>query len=425
MKTPSAAPPSSPENQGSRGLRDPRKPKLAAPKSSGAADAGSRNEPFDRVIGFFSSLRLTVVLLGLGMVLIFAGTLAQVNLGLYKAQNEFFRSFLIYWGPKGASWKLPVFPGGYLVGTLLLINLVTAHYQRFTFSRKKAGIWLTHVGIILLIVGQLLTDMLSRESSMHLREGEAKNYSEAQQEAELVLIDVTDRDTDKVVAIPQSLLKPGKEIAHRELPFKIRVKEFYPNAHVTNRKADAAGPIPATQGIGPRAEVRELPRVTEMDKRDVPASVVEIVTPAGSLGTWLASEFIEAPQTFAVNNHTYEVSLRPRRFYVPYSLQLLKFQHDLYAGTDTPKNFSSRVVLDRPDTREHREVLIYMNTPLRYAGKTYYQASYDEDDHGTILQVVRNPGWLTPYLSCVLVAAGLIVQFMSHLLGFAAKRRVD
>jgi hypothetical protein len=115
--------------------------------------------------------------------------------------------------------------------------------------------------------------------------------------------------------------------------------------------------------------------------------------------------------------------MRPRRHYKPYSLQLLKFQHDIYAGTDIPKNFSSRVVLDRPDTGEKREVLIYMNSPLRYAGETYYQASYDEDNHGTILQVVHNPSWLTPYFSCILVGAGLLVQFAMHLVGFTRKRR--
>jgi hypothetical protein len=41
----------------------------------------------------------------------------------------------------------------------------------------------------------------------------------------------------------------------------------------------------------------------------------------------------------------------------------------------------------------------------------------------TILQVVRNPGWLTPYLACGIVTAGLIVQFLIHLVGFAGKRR--
>ena len=60
------------------------------------------NYLLDRLVSFFTSLRLTVVCLALGLVLVFWGTMAQVDLGLYKAQNEFFRSFIIYWGPKGA-----------------------------------------------------------------------------------------------------------------------------------------------------------------------------------------------------------------------------------------------------------------------------------------------------------------------------------
>jgi hypothetical protein len=93
-------------------------------------------------------------------------------------------------------------------------------------------------------------------------------------------------------------------------------------------------------------------------------------------------------------------------------------------GTDIPKNFASRVALMHPETHENREVLIYMNNPLRYAGETFYQASYDEDDRGTVLQVVHNPSWLTPYFACILVGGGLIVQFMMHLLGFAGKWRM-
>ena len=104
------------------------------------------------VFNFFSSLKLTVVLLVLGCVLVFWGTLAQVHVGLYKAQNEFFRSFFIYWGPKSASWKIPIFPAGYLVGGILLINLVTAHFKRFRLSREKVGIWMVHVGLILLLL---------------------------------------------------------------------------------------------------------------------------------------------------------------------------------------------------------------------------------------------------------------------------------
>jgi hypothetical protein len=377
----------------------------------------------DRLISFFTSLRLTVVCLALGLVLVFWGTLAQVDLGLYKAQNEFFRSFIIYWGPKGASWRLPVFPGGYLIGGVLVLNLIASQLKRFTFTASKTGIWMVHVGLILLLLGQLLTDLLSRESTLHLRNGEAKNYSETEREAELAVIDTTDPDADKVIAIPQGILASQKSIHPGDLPFTIQVKDFFANSQVSERAANAAAPPAATQGLGPRATVRELPRVTQMDVRDVPSAVVEIVTPEGSLGTWLVSEFVEQPQAFTVNQRTYQLELRPRRHYKPYSIQLLKFQHDVYAGTDIPKNFSSRVLLQRPQTGEKREVLIYMNSPLRYAGETYYQSGFDPDNQGTILQVVHNPSWLTPYLSCVLVGVGLVAQFTTSLLGFIRKQR--
>ena len=115
--------------------------------------------------------------------------------------------------------------------------------------------------------------------------------------------------------------------------------------------------------------------------------------------------------------------LRMERFYMPYSLRLLEFKHDIYKGTDVPKAFSSRLVLDRPQTGEHRDVLIYMNNPLRYDGVTFYQASFDPDDGGTVLQVVHNPSWITPYLACILVGAGLITQFLSHLIPFLKRKR--
>jgi hypothetical protein len=65
-----------------------------------------------------------------------------------------------------------------------------------------------------------------------------------------------------------------------------------------------------------------------------------------------------------------------------------------------------------------------MNNPLRYAGYTFYQASFEPgNDKVTILQVVRNPSWLIPYIACSLMTLGLLWQFTIHLLGFIAKRR--
>lgn len=378
----------------------------------------------DRLIAFFTSLKLSVVTLVLAMLLVFFGTLAQVERGLYQAQHEFFRSFLIYWGPPGAAWKVPVFPGGYLIGGVMLINLLAAHLRYYRTGWKHLGLVMIHFGLVLLLLGQLATDLLSVESTLHLREGETKNYTVVDRRAELAVVDVTDAQHDRVVAIPQRVLEHQTAITHPELPFTVRVQRFMANSTVTNRRGSNAAPPASDQGAGAQLTVQELPRVTAMDRRDVPSALIEIVTPAGSQGTWLVSEFIDQPQRFTWQSRHYELSLRQRRDYTPHSLTLLEFRHDKYPGTEIPKNFSSRVRLRHPQTGEDREVLIYMNNPLRYGGATYYQASFDTDNQGTILQVVRNPGWLTPYVACVLVSLGLIWQFSLHLFNFLRQRRV-
>lgn len=376
----------------------------------------------DRLTKVFTSLKLTVVCLTLAMLLVFFGTLAQVDLGLYKAQNEFFRSFLIYWGPKGADWKIPVFPGGYLIGGLLLINLIAAHYSRFGFRKDKFGIVITHLGLILLLMGQLATDMLSTESSLHLRNGEAKNYSESDRLTELAVIGKVDPRTDQVVAIPDSRLAGGSVIRTPELPFAVRVKHFYRNSLLVAQATDDFEKSGATQGVGPDVWIREEPRTTKMDERDTPSALVELVADGKSLGSWLVSTRLAAPQTVTFNGRAYDLILRLRRYYIPFNLQLLEFKHDIYAGTDIPKNFSSQVRVLNPATGEDREVKIKMNTPLRYGGLTFYQASFDQDDRGSILEVVHNPSWVTPYLACLLVGVGLGVQFLSHLVPFVKRR---
>jgi hypothetical protein len=377
-----------------------------------------------QIIQIFSSLRLTVVCLILGCVIVFGGTIAQVHLGLYRAQAEFFHSFFVCWQPAGVSWKIPVFPGGYLIGGVLLINLLVSHVRYYQPGKKKIGIALIHLGIVLLLAGQMLTDFLSVESVQHLRIGEAKNYSESERESELAVLDTTDTNADKVVAIPCNLLARSQSVQNPELPFEIHVQAFYANSEVSAKAAPGFDPVKTTAGFGSGLWWRELPRETDTEKTDVPSAIVTINGTQAPVGSFLVSEFLGQPQAFSYNGRQYELVLRPERFYMPFSLRLLAFKHDTYPGTDIPKNFSSRVRLQRPDTGEDREVLIFMNNPLRYLGETFYQASFDSDDHGSILQVVHNPGWLTPYLGCALVGAGLVAQFLTHLIPFLKRRHL-
>ena len=496
----------------------------------------------------FTSLRLTVICLSFGILLVFLGTIAQVNEGLWQAQERWFKSFFIWTGPAGAGWKIPVMPGGYLVGIVLVLNLLAAHIKRFQFTKKKIGINLTHAGIILLLVGQLATDLLSDESLISFREGDTRAFTESHRDNELVFIAPAANGQDQVVSIPEPMLTGKSEIADAKLPFVVRVKEYYPNSEILSIKAaveagqqlaaaiatvqaqyasadglaaqaekaqesegrtavwrdalsavgeadardvvaaakrvaaqperaarlltelktrfqqqmlrgfkmSGMGPmqnatdqdgarrfvaerhernlpvtaealVPAsTNGLGAHAFCQPLPETKEMDKRNLPAAVIELSEGGKSLGTWLVSPWL-SDEEVSVAGQTWRTALRWERTYLPYSVKLLKTTHEVYRGTEIPKNFQSRVRIENPAKGENREVDIYMNSPLRYEGLTFYQYQMGRDERSAVgnstLQVVKNPSWLTPYLGCAIVALGMVWQFMYHLVGFVTKRR--
>ena len=108
-------------------------------------------------------------------------------------------------------------------------------------------------------------------------------------------------------------------------------------------------------------------------------------------------------------------------------MTLLKATHDVYQGTDIPKDYRSRVLVENTATGEKRETEIYMNQPLRYEGLTFFQSQMGQDQRNeqiktSGLQVVKNPSWLTPYLGCLVVGLGMLWQFLWHLSKFFSKR---
>lgn len=415
----------------------------AVPDDAAASAAATPSRSgWRRRLAPLSSLRLTVILLALGIVVTFFGTLAQTEDGLYVAQQRYFRSWFSVWSPHDPGWKwvrIPL-PGGYLLGVLLLANLIAAHTTRFKPTWRKSGIFLTHLGVILLLLGQLATDMFSRESRMTFAEGEARNYSEDFQKTELVFLGATTNGAmDLVVAIPDGRLVPGAEIRHPELPFVVKVREFAENSRVRDRApmVDTNTPPPATQGTGARVVFQPAPPTRKMDERNLPAVVVELADTQGTaLGTWLFALVLDEQPIANASAGGWRAVLRPTRYYQPFSLGLLKTTHEVYPGTRTAsdprgraRNFASRVTIDRPSTGERREVEISMNEPLRYDGLTFYQHQMTRDERDgsgrgiSGLQVVRNPSWLAPYFGTLFVLVGLIVQFGIHLVEFLRRPR--
>ena len=365
-----------------------------------------------------AAVELTLSCLLLAIALVAAGTLAQAHLGTFEAQKKYFDSWWLTTEIAGRS--VPLFPGGLTVGALWMINLIAAFVTRFRPVRKDLGIFMSHAGLILLLGGQFVSQWLGRETQMALRVGESGNYSENAREGELALINASHPDFDEVTRIPESLLAHKKEILPPRLPFSLIVHRYFRNAQLNMAGRGEAGV--ATHGIGSRITAVDMPAVSTDDAPHNAAALIELNQGTVRLGTWLVSVGLGAPQSVRVGGSTYALQMRPRRVYYPFTLTLKEFRHDLYPGTDIPKNFSSRVQLTHPGKNESRDALIYMNHPLRYEGKTFYQASFGKGDTLSVFQVVDNPAAVAPYVSCALVALGLLIQFLSHAFAFARKR---
>ena len=375
------------------------------------------------ILKCLTSLRMTVALLACSIVLIFIATLAQVKTGIWETQKVYFESYFLY--AEFGGFNLPIFPAGYTIGGLLLINLVATFIARFQLKLIKAGIYMIHSGLILILVSELLTDFLAVESQMTIQEGTRINYSQTSRENELVFIDRNSDRHDTIHSIPESMLQPGRVIDIPDSPFQAKVVAYYPNAGLTRGTQEQRL---ATQGAGVKMNLVATPRAIDYSGNtpNTSTAYIEVSHAEGVLGTWLVSNVLDdrfPPQKVASDGQEWEIALRYKRYYYPFEIELLDFAHDKYPGTSIPFAYSSKVIAHNSNDGKSRQALIYMNHPLRYEGLTFYQASFSKDETATILQVVRNPGWILPYLSVTLICLGMVVQFGLHFSKFLIQQR--
>jgi hypothetical protein len=387
-----------------------------------------------------ASLRLTVFLFVLSMFLVFCGTLAMMDNGLFATMTQYFRSF-VAWIPFQVfirlgqvffgfppNWNVAgsfPFPGGWTIGAVLLFNLLAAHAIRFRFTWKRSGILILHAGIILLMLGELTTGLFSVEGNMTIAVNGSSNYVENFERLELAFVWPADAKNDNVAVVPDSFLKKGGTIANEALPIDIEVVRYMDNSTLSN-DVPSVGQNRATHGIGLRAEAVPQPPGRGVDadqKRDIPAAYVALKDKKSGrdLGTYLVSPWLSVPQEVKVDGTVYQIALRFCRDYRPYTFHLKQMTYDYYHGTRLAKEFSSLVQVIDPSHDEDREVLIRMNHPLYYQGETFYQAKVSVLQTGeeyTVLQAVKNPAWPLPYIACSLVSGGMIVHFLILLIGF-------
>ncbi len=402
----------------------------------------------------------------LSLILVFVGTLAQMDDNIHGVVNRYFRSFyvwvpfqlfarfcMVFFGVDRAT-QIPgafPFPGGWTLGTALLVNLLAAHLVRFKISWKRSGILLIHSGLILMMLGELFTGLFAIEGNMTIREGERSNFLEHVDHQELALVRVAEDGKDDHVVIPDTKLKPGSTISDPQLPVDVEVIRYYTNSVLgVVRNSEFARELQGTPLGGVATEINRVPDDLQQladsglynqacplpaprsvgvagDQSDFPSAYVVFKDKDTKkvLGTYFVSVWLPflnvGTQRLIVDGKTYEVALRFKRTYKPYNVYLSRVKTTFYANTRKEKSYHSVVRLQDPSRGEDIDFKIYMNQPLRYQGETFYQASVRGKDT-TVLQVVKNRGWLLPYVSCVVVSLGMLIHFMLSLSTFLSRR---
>jgi hypothetical protein len=324
------------------------------------------------------------------MLILVAGTVTQRDLGLYAAQKLFFGSFLLWAGP------LPL-PGFYTLTGLLTCSLLLKFLLADDWSLRKAGIHLTHLGVLVLLLGGLVTALNTRESYMLIAEGDSSPYIYDYRQRELFVFE----NDHLLETIPFEKL----EVEYSgKTPFRIRVKDTCENCAIGKREEDSD----TYKGMAQFMTLSVKPPEKEPEE-NIAGTTFEI-DGAEPGGTYIAFEGMPKPIELKAKNRHYKIIFGRRQRALPFMIRLDDFTKETYPGLDKARAYMSDITVI--DGRLEWPARIEMNKPLRYRGYTFYQSSFEQGPEGelTILSVVENKGRVFPYIGTALIATGLLLH---------------
>ncbi|MBT4921864.1 MAG: hypothetical protein HON23_02495 [Rickettsiales bacterium] len=358
---------------------------------------------YQKIIALLASARFFSYLALCLIILLFIGTIAQKNIGLYLAHKKYFASFFVMLGD-----VIP-FPGGYLLMSLMAIGL-TIKLIIDPWKVKKIGTITAHLGVLTLLLGSSLTSFFSYEGNMIIKEQTSSNYINDYFQSELIIQHVT--DANKQIIFKQDLqhMIPGQIITDINLPFQIEIKSILENTKLVKR-VEAPG-----NAIGFAKIFKLEPKKSSANYEENTASISYKILSENEESKFFSTfENIPIEQILSLGDKNYLIEIRKIQTTLPFNIFLNDFSKESYPGTDKARNYKSYITIKEQDLSW--QAVISMNQPLRYKGYSFYQSSYI-DANGTeftVLAVVNNIGRLFPYISTIIIALGILAHLVQHL----------
>ena len=174
---------------------------------------------------------------------------------------------------------------------------------------------------------------------------------------------MTDPDQERVVTIPQKSFGKRRYIDRSILPFTLKVHHFGVNCDFDfvapgTPKSKIAEIV--NRGVGQSANLNITDKDEDFsgDAMNFGYLVFELTDQGKSLGNWMtishpAGNHVWSQispkladlsfQSIRHNGKLWGITLRQKREYLPFSIELLDIEHEYYQGTEIPFNFESDI----------------------------------------------------------------------------------
>jgi len=408
-----------------------------ADESSNVPSTRRQKSLGQQVFAFFAGFPLAVALMLILLLQTWLATLEQVDYGLYATLRKYF-------DPKAwyilGELRLPDFmgkkalmipmPGGYWVLGLFFLNLFLGGIVRARKGWKKAGVLISHSGILMMILSAGVTEMTEERGTMDFFEGESSNVAQDYYEYVVEISERTAGMPTEVHVIRGLYLNdlvgnpaPVRTVRLPELPFDMQFTRYSKNGRVMSVNEMAP---PAGAQVIDGYYIFDRPPNKDAET-NIAACYAKAMPRAGEpLPGFILSGDAFHPHTIKVGERIFVFQLRKFLWTMPFTVRLDQATAEYYPNSTKPKRFESRVT--RIENGSEANVEIKMNMPMRYEGLTFYQRMMGRENAQmpnsrpySQLEVVRNPADQWPKYALYIVTFGLFVHFVLKFIFYIEK----
>lgn len=333
------------------------------------------------------------------LVLLTLGTISQRYIGLYHSEKLFFGSFILWLG------ILPL-PGAYATLCFLSAGLIAKLVLKSPVRKRTFGTVITHASVLMLLLGGLVSAFSREEGYITIFRKEIISNVSDYHDREVAVM----KDGKEYQLIPYTALQEYGKLPLQGVPFTVNIKQkCYPCAAVPLSDADVGA-----YGMAAAMELKDAQPGPD-DALNRAGAMVEISgVSKEQAGRYIIFESLAEPPAIKVEGHEYKLLMRATKRALPFSVELLNFEQQNHPGTQMAREYRSEIQVQDGELKWKETVS--MNQPIRYRGYTIYQSSFvdDGEKQASVLAVVKNAGWVFPYISVTLLSIGLLMHLFTR-----------